>query len=397
MLELLLNADLYAPEHLGPKNLLIAGERIVWIGNERPALPHELGVFVRDLRGRRVIPGLIDGHAHLTGGGGESGYASRVPEVGLSRFTGAGVTCAIGLLGTDDLTRTPAEVVARARALEAEGMSAFAWTGGYHLPPATITGSVRGDIVHIDKVLGAGEIAISDHRSSQPTFDELLRVASECHVAGLMTGKAGVLHLHVGDGARGLEFLREALRTTELPARVFQPTHVNRRKALFKEALALAKAGVSVDVTAYPTDEKEAGLSARDALLQAFESGIDPARFTVSSDGGGCLPTFDSDGRVAHMDIGEPASLAATLRELLLAGIPLTRALEPFTSNWAGVLRLPRKGKLAVGCDADLVVLDEDHRIADVLCLGRWHVLAKEQQRFGTFEARPQSKRINES
>ena len=109
--------------------------------------------------------------------------------------------------------------------------------------PTTLTGSVRDDIVFIDPVIGVGEIAISDHRSSQPTFDEFLRVASECHVAGLMTGKAGVLHLHVGDGARGLEFLREALRTTELPARVFQPTHVNRRKALFKEALALAFLG----------------------------------------------------------------------------------------------------------------------------------------------------------
>ena len=324
MLELLVNADLYAPEHLGTRNLLIAGERIVWIGSERPQFSAALAVNVRDLRGRRVIPGLIDGHAHITGGGGESGYASRVPEVGLSRFTRAGVTTVVGLLGTDDLTRTPGEVVARARALEAEGLSAFAWTGGYHVPLATITGSVRGDIVHIDKVQGVGELAISDHRSSQPTFAEFARIAGECHVAGLMTGKAGVLHLHVGDGPRGLELIREALTRTEIPARVFHPTHVNRRKALFSEALALARAGVSVDVTAYPVDEKnhDDGLSARDALLAAFASDIDQARFTVSSDGGGCLPAFDADGRVVHMDVGEPASLAATLRELLLAKIP---------------------------------------------------------------------------
>ncbi|MEO6709038.1 MAG: beta-aspartyl-peptidase, partial [Planctomycetota bacterium] len=144
-----MNADLYSPEHQGRRNLLIAGERIVWIGSDLPQFPKSLAVRQRDLGGRRVVPGFIDGHAHITGGGGESGYASRVPEVGLSRFTRAGVTTVVGLLGTDDLTRTPGEVVARARALEVEGMSAFAWTGGYHLPLATITGSARGDIVHI--------------------------------------------------------------------------------------------------------------------------------------------------------------------------------------------------------------------------------------------------------
>ncbi|MEO6711097.1 MAG: amidohydrolase family protein, partial [Planctomycetota bacterium] len=220
-----------------------------------------------------------------------------------------------------------------------------------------------------------------------------VRVASECHVAGLMSAKAGVLHLHVGDGVRGLELIREALRTTEIPARVFQPTHVNRRKALFEEALALAKLGVSVDVTAYPEGEggDDDGLSARDALLAAFASGVDPARFTASSDGGGCLPSFDADGRVEHMDVGEPGSLASTLRELLQSGIPLERAIAPFTANWARVLRLSRKGRIEVGADADLVVLDEDHRIADVLCLGRWHVLCGALQQYGTFEPRPQA------
>jgi beta-aspartyl-dipeptidase (metallo-type) len=386
MLELLLNAEVYAPQPLGRCHVLIAAERIAWIGREVPQLPKSLDVRVSDLRGRRLIPGLIDGHAHISGGGGESGYASRVPEVGLSRFTRGGVTTVVGLLGTDDLIRTPAEVLARARALEAEGLSAYAWTGGYHYPLCTITGSVRGDIVHIDKVLGVGELAISDHRSSQPNFDEFVRVASECHVAGLMSGKAGVLHLHVGDGARGLSLIREALSKTELPARVFQPTHVNRQRALFAEALEAARHGVSVDVTAYPMRDEDAGLSASAALREALDSGIDPARFTVSSDGGGCLPRFDADGRIEHMDVGEPSSLASTLRELLLSKLPLERALAPFSSNWARVLRLECKGAIAVGCDADLVALDEDHNIADVLCRGRWHVRDGAMLLRGTFE-----------
>jgi beta-aspartyl-dipeptidase (metallo-type) len=88
-------------------------------------------------------------------------------------------------------------------------------------------------------------------------LDELLRVAADAHVGGLLTGKAGVLHLHLGDGTRGLSLVRDALAASELPARVFHPTHVNRRKALFDEALALAKQGCTIDITAFPVDEDE--------------------------------------------------------------------------------------------------------------------------------------------
>ena len=212
---------------------------------------------VVDAAGRRTIPGLIDGHVHVTGGGGEAGFRTRVPAVPLSRFTTAGITTVVGLLGTDDVARGPGELLATLYALREEGLNAYGYAGGYHVPPATLTGSVRGDLVFVEALIGIGEVAISDHRSSQPTLDELLRIASECHVAGVMTGKAGVLHLHLGDGARGLELVREALRTSELPARVFNPTHVNRRRALFAEALDLARQGSTVDITAFPVEEGE--------------------------------------------------------------------------------------------------------------------------------------------
>ena len=135
-----------------------------------------------------------------------------MPPLALSRLTPGGVTTAIGVLGTDDTVRTPAELVTVARGLIAEGLSAWCHTGGYHVPPTTATGSVRRDIVLIDLILGVGELAISDHRSSQPTLDELLRVAADAHVGGLMSGKAGIVHLHVGDGPRGLEPVRQRAR-----------------------------------------------------------------------------------------------------------------------------------------------------------------------------------------
>jgi beta-aspartyl-dipeptidase (metallo-type) len=387
-MHLLRNADLYDPAPRGRAHLLIAGETIVWIGAEAPVLPRSLGVAERDLEGRRVIPGLIDSHVHLTGGGGEAGPETRVPPLALSGLTTSGVTTAIGVLGTDDTIRSPAELVTTARGLIAEGLSAYCHTGGYHVPPVSITGSIRRDIVLIDLILGVGELAISDHRSSQPTLNELLRIAGDAHVAGLMSGKAGIVHLHVGNGARGLELVQQALQQSEIPARVFNPTHLNRRKALFQEAMALARQGCTIDLTAFPIDEGDDAWSAPEALTRYLDAGCPPERVTVSSDGGGCLPVFNPEGRVVALDVGRPAAMADALKELLECGHPLERVLPAFTSNPARLLLLRHKGRLTAGADADLVVLDTNGAIEDVMARGRWQVQSGRPLIRGTFEPR---------
>ena len=300
--------------------MLVAGGRIAWIGAERPDIPAAL-VDTVDLQGARVVPGLIDCHAHLTGGGGEAGPETRVPPVDLSRFTSGGVTTVVGVLGTDDTIRTPAELVTTAQGLTALGMTAYCYTGGYHVPPATVTGSVRGDMVLIDRVIGVGEVAISDHRSSQPTQDELLRIAADAHVGGLMSNKAGIVHLHVGDGERGLSPVRDAIRSTELPPSVFHPSHVNRRKRLFEEACDLAREGITIDITAFPVGPDEDAWPADEALVRYLDAGLPADRVTVSSDAGGCLPVFDLvDAAGAYLD---PAQLgAAVALQLRLPGGP---------------------------------------------------------------------------
>lgn len=386
MLTLLKNAEIYTPAHYGRGCVLLAGGKIIHLGTEAPDMDARLDCETVDLDGAALVPGFIDGHVHITGGGGEDGFATQAPAVPLSQFTRHGVTSVVGLLGTDDVTRSTANLLARVQGLRAEGLSAWCWTGGYHVPPTTLTGSVSGDVVNIEAVIGLGELAISDHRSSQPTYDELIRLASEVHVAGLLTRKAGILHLHLGDGARGLELICRALAESELPPRVFHPTHVNRNKILFEEACALSKKGVTIDVTAFPVNETENAWSAADAWERYHQKGCTAEQLTISSDGGGCLPAFNAQGELIHMDFASSAGLPETLAELRRRGHGLQDILPCITSNVARLLRLRSKGQIATGLDADLVMLDSSSRVRHVMSLGRWMVRDGEIVQFGTFE-----------
>ena len=386
MLTLIENADIYSPEPLGVGSVLVAGGRILHAGKGLPETPAELLCQRIDLEGAPLVPGFIDAHVHVTGGGGEDGFSTQAPPVPLSQFTRYGVTSVVGLLGTDDETRSTAGLLARTRALREEGLSAWCWTGGYHVPPTTLTGSVRSDIVNIDCIIGLGEVAISDHRSSQPTFDELARLAAEVHVAGLISRKAGVMHLHLGDGERGLSLVHRLLEETELPPRVFHPTHVNRRKELFEEACELSRQKVVVDVTAFPVEEGENAWSAADAWERFHHEGCPGSMLTVSSDGGGCLPVFDDNGEMVQMDFANSAGLPATLQELVSRGHGLGAVLPCMTRNVANLLRFRRKGRIEPGADADLVCLDESFGVRHVMAGGNWMVHDGVPLVRGTFE-----------
>lgn len=366
-----------------PVDLLVTAGRVAALG---PGLADALSGAIAagacsrvDLEGRLVAPGLVDSHVHLTGGGGEAGFATRVPRVMLSALASAGVTTVVGVLGTDGATRTVRDLVGATLGLREEGLSAWCYTGNYAVPVMTLTGRIRDDIVFVDPIIGVGELALSDHRSSQPTLDELLRIAAESYVAGLTAKKSGVVHMHMGDGPRGLELVAQALERSELPARVWHPTHLNRNRGLWDEAKALVAGRENApfcDVTAFPAEDVGDALSAADAIADWFSAGLPADRITCSSDGGGCLPTFDVDGHMVAMGVGAAATLLETVRALVARGVALSQALAPFTVNPARVLGLgPRKGRVAVGGDADLIVFDStDARDAE---LGLWGVMAR--------------------
>lgn len=378
-LQLLRNAELFDPTPRGRCDLLCGGGRVLAIGPRLDPLPASVPCDVHDLDGATVIPGLVDAHVHVTGGGGEAGFASRVPPLRLTELSLAGVTTVVGLLGTDGTTRTVRELVARTYALREEGLGAYCWTGSYEVPVKTLTGSIRDDIVFVEPILGVGELAISDHRSSQPTFEEFMRVAADVRVAGMISGKAGVLHLHMGDGPRGLELVRRALDSTELPARVLHPTHVNRNPALYEEAQALTRthglAGPCFDVTAFPEHDVGDGLSAAAAIAAWIETGLPLDRITCSSDGGGCMPCFGPDGRIESYGVGQSTTLLETIRAgVHQHGLPLAQLLPPFTSTVAALLRLPGRGVLSIGAHADLLVLDSELHLRATIASGRWLV-----------------------
>jgi beta-aspartyl-dipeptidase (metallo-type) len=385
MFTLVKNALLYTPEPLGIRDMLIAGRSIVKI-SERIELPAEFEARIISAGGKMVVPGFIDLHVHLLGGGGEGGFRTRTPEIALSRIAGAGVTTVVGCLGTDDVSRRPETLLAKAMQLEEEGISAYIYTGSYHFPLPTITGSVRKDVALIPKVVGVGEIAISDHRSSQPSFEELSRVAAEARVGGMIGGKAGVVHLHVGNGSSMLDPVLRIVKQTEIPIGQFLPTHLTRTEALLEEAIAFAKMGGNIDFTVGARDLGFAFDASR-AVKTAMEQGVPVERITLSSDSNGSLPLFDEAGRLIRLAVADIRNLFTELTGCVREGIAIEHALKMVTSNAAqrvGIFQ--HKGSLDVGKDADLVVLGPDLAIESVMARGRLLVHNGEALVKGTFE-----------
>ena len=382
------NADIYTPAHLGHADLLVAGGRIERIDREIRIDP---GYVERvDASELLVLPGFIDAHVHITGGGGEGGYATRTPELLLSDAIRGGVTTIVGCLGTDGITRSPAALVAKARGLDEEGITVFVWTGHYAVPVQTLTGSIERDLLLIDKVIGAGEIAVSDHRSTQPTFDEFARVAAEARRGGILSGKAGVVNVHLGDGRRGLSLLRRIVEETEIPITQFLPTHVNRNPDLFEEGIAWAKAGGFVDFTTstVPAFLADGEVKSSTGLRRMLEAGVPISQVTFTSDGQGSLPAFDAQGRLQRLEVGRVTSLFAEVRDAVRdEGVPLETALQTITSNPARILKLRGKGEIAAGADADLVLVEPAGlTIAGVVAKGRWLMRDGQLLAKGTFE-----------
>ncbi|MEW4229751.1 beta-aspartyl-peptidase [Priestia megaterium] len=363
MLTLIKNAEVYAPQHLGKKDILLADSKIILIKDCIDHVNTSIPIDVVDAANHIIAPGFIDSHVHIIGGGGEGGYKTRTPELMLTDATTAGVTTIVGVLGTDGTTRRMENLLAKARGLEEEGISCFIHTGSYQIPVKTLTNSIEEDLILIDKIIGVGEIAISDHRSSEPTFEELVKVASAARNGGILSGKSGILEIHVGDGERKLSLLNQIADKTDLPIRQFHPTHINRNEELFKEGIQFAKRGGYVDFTTstIPHFLEEGEVKCSKGLRIMLEEKVAIDSITFSSDGNASLPFFDDNGDYKGLQVGKVSSLFQEVRDAVLEeSVPLETALQVITSNPAKVLKLSNKGHIQPGKDADLVLLDKE-------------------------------------
>ncbi|MBE1301249.1 MAG: beta-aspartyl-peptidase [Alteromonadaceae bacterium] len=392
MITLITNIEVYAPEYLGEVDVLITDKRIAAIEADlqsKMSAPDSIFNTI-DGRGKVLMPGLVDSLVHITGGGGEGGFHTRTPQMQLTDATLGGVTTLVGVLGTDATTRTLSDLLAKAHALETEGLSTYCHTGSYQLPARTVLDNVTDDIILIDKFVGIGEVAIADHRSSQLRSSELMRVASEARVGGMISGKAGIVSIHVGDSDSMLHLLHDAIEKSDLPVTQFYPTHINRNQALVDAGIEWAKGGGYIDFTT-STNQKfidEGEMLAAHALAYCLKQGVPVSQLTMSSDGNASLPVFDDNGELVGLEVGRVRSLYEALQQAVLEfDVPMELAVASVTRSPADLLKLKHKGRIEVGADADLVIATKDRLLLEqVYAKGRCLVSEGRAIVKGTFE-----------
>ena len=389
---LIKDGDIYAPKHKRGKDILVINDKIVFI--DQNILTSALNVIDKNIKiidasKCIIIPGYIDQHVHINGAGGEGGPQYRTPPIQLSELVKAGITSVVGLLGTDGFARSLKALLMKARALEQEGISTWIYTGAYQYPSPTITESILSDIILIDKVIGV-KIALSDHRTSHPTIDEFKKVTSEARAAGILAGKAGVVHIHMGGEKLGLSYLFDIIRNTEIPIEQFAPTHLNRDEELFRQAVEFGKMGGYIDLTAGVSGEEKSSENIKPgkAIKILLKNGVSIEKITISSDGNGSIPKFNKKKEFVGMRIASVSSLHKEFINMVKKEkISIEEVTHVTSTNIAKHLKLGKKGEIRAGKDADIIALDKDTlKIKHVIARGKILMEDEEVVKFGTFE-----------
>ena len=377
---LIKNARVFAPNDLGRQNVLMVGEQIAAIGPDLTCDLPDLETI--DAWGRILTPGFFDQHIHVTGGGGEGGPATRTPELVLSELIKSGTTSVVGVSGTDFTTRSIPNLLAKVRALKTEGVSAWMYTSNYRYPATTLTDSVANDLFFVPEVLGV-KIALGDHRSSFPSTQQVLALLADIRVGGMIAGKTGFLHIHLGN-IPGAFAMFDEIVARGFPIRHIRPTHCGRIRHVFDAAVEFALKGGHIDIT---TGASCCFENASLAVLAALEAGVDPKLITLSTDGHGSVPRFNEKGEMAGLGVGGvEGNLLAFKRLVGDYGMAIEKALPFVTSNVASALGLADQGVVAKGACGNACLFTEDFTLTDVVARGRVMMRDGEVLVKGTFE-----------
>ena len=377
---LIKNTKLYSPQSLGKKDILISNGKVVAIDDE--IVNHSVFSKVWDAKGAITTPGFIDQHIHVIGAGGKHGFASMTPQLHLGDLINCGTTTVVGLLGTDGSTRSIKTLFSKTQALNQEGITAYMYTGYYGLDKVYLMNSLQEDMIYIDSVIGC-KIAISDIRSSYPSALELLRLLRNVRVGGMLAGKKGILHLHLGALSSKMDILFEIIENYEFPIEHISPTHVGRTKKLFDQAITFAKMGGMIDITTGASKYTDPYKS----VLYALDNNVSIDNITFSSDGNAGLDKLDKNNNLVGF---KSAPFDKNFEEVInlhkLGGVPLEDALKLITSNPAKNLGLKNKGEVKVNSDADLCFLNSDLELNTVIANGKFMMKDGELVVKGSFE-----------
>lgn len=362
MIKVIKSAKVYCPEYVGVKDVVVVEDKIEGIYDNVKIPEDFINIEVIDGEGKLLVPGFIDSHVHITGGGGEGGFNTRTPEIKLSDLIYGGVTTVVGVTGTDGVTRNIVSLLPSVYSLEEQGVTAYCYTGSYDVPVIkTLTGSVKKDIMLVEKIIGVGELALCDHRGSQPTFESFLSVVAEARVGGLLSGKAGITNIHLGEGKNKLNYLFRLAEESDLPVEQLLPTHINRTVSLLRDGVKFTRIGGNVDLTTSSNidclDEEEyrAGL----AIKYLLDNGVPIEQITFSSDGNGSMPVFNEKKELIGLEVCSVGTLFREIKYAISIGVAFEDALKVVTSNVARILHLNQKGEIKPGKDGDLLLIDE--------------------------------------
>ena len=378
---LIKNARVYAPADLGVNDVLAANGRFLAVGRDLTVVLPELEVI--DAKGKVMTPGFFDQHIHVTGGGGEGGPASRTPEIVLSELIAVGTTSLVGVSGTDFITRSIENLLAKVRALSTEGANTWMYTSNYRFPPTTMSGSAAQDMFMVPECLGV-KIAIGDHRSSFPTVEQVIQLLADIRLAGMISGKIGFLHIHMGNIEHcAFDMFREIV-ARGFPIRHIRPTHCCRIRHVFDGAIEFAKAGGWIDIT---TGASCCFDNASEAVVRAVDAGVDPSHITISTDGHGSVPRFNDKGEMIGLGTGGVKGNLDAMRLLVSKyGMSIGQAVSFATKNVADALGLPDQGRIEKGAVANLCLFDGNGNLTEVLSKGRVMMRSGEIVVKGTFE-----------
>jgi len=376
MFKLIKNGELYSPEYQGEKDILICMDRIASIKKRGKISTGNFPETVQliDAEGMIVIPGFIDQHMHFLGGGGKLGYKSRAGVVQFNDIIRFGVTTAISSLGVDSYLKNMNSLLIRARELEAQGLNTYILTGGFQLPLKSITGDIYNDLIYIDKVIGIGEIGLSDPCGSHPNIEEIIRISANAKVVGALSEKPGIIFIHIGPGCKGIKPLFEIINSSELPIHQFVVTHVNRSQKLLEDAIEFAKLGGRIDITTGISPEFgiTGSIAPHDALKYILENSIPFNNITMTSDAGGFRSVDDNNRKIEDVLLLSETLLDTIIESTKKYNIKFSDVLKTITINPARIWNLQKKGEVKTYSDADLVFLDSnDLKIKKVLVRGK--------------------------